>query len=183
MLLSKAVTTLQELQDILILQKKYLAGTNNSEEEKEQGFVTVHHSNQKLELMHELAPSVIVKDEDAVIAYALVMLTEAVDLIPELQSMFQLFSQLSYKDQSLNNYRYYVMGQICIDKPYRGQGVFEMLYTKHKELMQSNYDFVVTEIATRNTRSIRAHKKMGFELLHHFKDETEEWDVVIWDWS
>jgi RimJ/RimL family protein N-acetyltransferase len=183
MLLSKAVTTQEELQQILMLQKKYLAGTNTGEEEKEQGFVTVHHTLQKLKQMHDLAPSIIVKDGDAVIAYALVMHIDAADLIPELQSMFQLFSQLIYKDQPLNHYRYYVMGQICIDKTYRGQGVFEMLYTKHKELMQSNYDFVVTEIATRNTRSIRAHEKMGFELLHRFKDDKEDWDVVIWDWS
>lgn len=183
MLHSKVVASQQEMQQILMLQEKYLAGTNNREEEKEQGFVTVHHTLHKLEQMHTLSPSIIVKDGDVVIAYALVMLTGAVDLIPELQSMFQLFSQLSYKDQPLNHYRYYVMGQICINKTYRGQGVFEMLYTKHKELMQSNYDFVVTEIATRNTRSIRAHEKMGFELLHRFKDDKEEWDVVIWDWN
>lgn len=182
MLFSKAVTTQEELQQILDLQKKYLAGTNNSAEEKDQGFVTVHHTLQKLIQMHALAPSIIVKDEEAVIAYALVMLAGAVDLIPELQSMFQLFSQLSYKNQPLAQYRYYVMGQICIDKSYRGQGVFEMLYTKHKELMQGNYDFVVTEIATRNTRSIRTHERIGFQLLHRFTDSKEEWDVVLWNW-
>jgi RimJ/RimL family protein N-acetyltransferase len=48
--------------------------------------------------------------------------------------------------------------------------------------MKDSYDFVITEIATRNTRSIRAHEKVGFQLLHRFKDDKEEWDVVIWDW-
>jgi ribosomal protein S18 acetylase RimI-like enzyme len=183
MLISKAVDTNEELQQILDLQKKYLAGTNSSAEEKEQGFVTVQHTLQKLEQMHALAPSIIVKDGEHVIAYALVMLNDAGHLIPELQSMFQLFNRLTYKNQPLNFYRYYVMGQICVDKAYRGQGVFEMLYAKHKELMQGKYNFVITEIATRNTRSIRAHEKIGFELLHRFTDEKEEWDVVIWDWS
>ena len=46
-----------------------------------------------------------------------------------------------------------------------------MLQAKHKELMKDKYDFVITEIATLNTRSIRAHEKVGFELLNRFKDE------------
>ncbi|MBX9782727.1 MAG: GNAT family N-acetyltransferase [Chitinophagaceae bacterium] len=182
MLTAKPAETEKELLQILQLQQQYLAGHNSSEEEKEQGFVTVHHTLQKLKQLHALAPSVIVKDKDEVIAYALVMLNKAGDLIPELFSMFQMLKTLSYRDKLLSAYSYYVMGQICVDKPYRGQGVFQMLYDKHKKLMQPHYDFVLTEIATRNTRSIRAHEKVGFELLHRFKDEKEEWDVVIWNW-
>jgi ribosomal protein S18 acetylase RimI-like enzyme len=183
MFIAKQTETKEELLQILQLQQLYLAGHNSSEEEKEQGFVTVHHTLEKLEHLHTLSPSVIVKDSDSVIAYALVMLKEAGGLIPELLSMFQMLQTLSWKGKPLKQYRYYVMGQVCVDKPYRGQGVFQMLYDKHKELMQPNYDFVITEIATRNTRSIRAHEKAGFELLHRFKDEKEEWDIVLWDWS
>jgi GNAT superfamily N-acetyltransferase len=182
MLLAKAVDTTKELQQILQLQQQYLAGNNSTQEEKEQGFVTVHHNLQKLEQMHALAPSVIIKDGEQLIAYALVMLVNAAELIPELASMFRIFNQLQYETKPLSSYRYYVMGQVCVHKAYRGQGVFEMLYAKHKELMKDSYDFVITEIATRNTRSIRAHEKVGFQLLHRFKDEKEEWDVVVWDW-
>lgn len=183
MIVSKAVSTEDELQQILQLQQQYLAGRNSSEEEKEQGFVTVHHTIEKLKQLHALSPSVIVKDDERVIAYALVMLIQAGSLIPELKSMFAMLETLSWKGKPLQQYSYYVMGQVCVDKPYRGQGVFQMLYDKHKELMQPSYDFVVTEIATRNTRSIHAHEKVGFELLHRFKDEREEWDMVLWDWS
>lgn len=182
MLIAKQTETKDELLQILQLQQQYLAGHNSTAEEKEQGFVTVHHTLEKLEHLHTLSPSIIVKDEERVIAYALVMLTQAGSLIPELQSMFQMLETLSWKGKPLQQYRFYVMGQICVDKPYRGKGVFQMLYHKHKELMQPHYDFVLTEIATRNTRSIRAHEKAGFELLHRFKDEKEEWDVVIWNW-
>jgi ribosomal protein S18 acetylase RimI-like enzyme len=183
MLIAKKIETHDELLQILQLQQQYLAGQNSVTEEKEQGFVTVHHSFAKLEQLHKLAPSVIVKDGERVIAYALVMLRETSAIIPELKSMFEMLTALSFNNKPLEEYAYYVMGQVCVDKPYRGQGVFQMLYDKHKELMQPSYDFVVTEIATRNTRSIRAHEKAGFQLLHRFKDEREEWDVVIWDWS
>lgn len=183
MLKATHTQTKEELHQILLLQQQYLAGRNSMAEEKEQGFVTVHHTVEKMEQLHALAPSVIVKDEELVIAYALVLLTEAGSLIPELKSMFEMLQTLSFNGKPLQQYRYYVMGQVCVDKPYRGQGVFQMLYAKHKELMQSSYDFVITEIATRNTRSIRAHEKIGFELLHRFKDENEEWDIVVWDWG
>jgi GNAT superfamily N-acetyltransferase len=183
MLIAKQAETEKELLQILQLQQLYLAGSNSSVEEKEQGFVTVHHTIEKIKQLHALAPSVIVKDGDEVIAYALVMLNEAGGLLPELFSMFELFKALSWKGKPLHQYNYYVMGQVCVHKPYRGQGVFEMLYQKHKELMQPGYDFVITEIATRNTRSIRAHEKVGFQTVHRFTDAREEWEVVLWDWS
>lgn len=183
MLIAKQTETKEELLQILQLQQQYLAGHNSAIEEKEQGFVTVHHNLEKLQHLHALAPSVIVKDNERIIAYALVMLAQAGSLIPELKSMFEMLETLSWKDKPLQQYRYYVMGQVCVDKPYRGLGVFQMLYDKHKELMQPYYGFVVTEIATRNTRSIRAHEKVGFKLLHRFSDEKEEWDIVVWDWS
>jgi RimJ/RimL family protein N-acetyltransferase len=49
--------------------------------------------------------------------------------------------------------------------------------------MQHKYDFVITEIATHNTRSLRAHEKVGFRLLHNYTDATDEWDVVLWNWQ
>jgi L-amino acid N-acyltransferase YncA len=74
------------------------------------------------------------------------------------------------------------MGQICVDKAYRGKGVFELLYQKHREIFEKSYDFIVTEISTRNTRSLRAHEKVGFKTIHTYRDSMDEWNVVVWDW-
>ena len=38
--------------------------------------------------MHDLAPAVIIKDNDQVVAYALTMLRECRQLIPDLEPMF-----------------------------------------------------------------------------------------------
>ena len=78
---------------------------------------------------------------------------------------------------------YFVMGQVCVAKDFRGQQVFSDLYQKMKTEMSSHFDCIVTEIATRNTRSIRAHEKVGFETIHIYEDETEEWAIVAWDWG
>jgi RimJ/RimL family protein N-acetyltransferase len=44
-------------------------------------------------------------------------------------------------------------------------------------------DLCVTEIATRNLVSIRAHEKMGFEIISRYADPGEEWVIVAWDLS
>ena len=41
----------------------------------------------------------------------------------------------------------------------------------------------VTEIATRNRVSVRAHERMGFEALSTYSDGREEWVIVAWDLS
>ena len=178
-----ATSGINDLQQILVLQKKNLAFNISKEEAVSQGFVTVNHSLEMLELMHKLAPSIIIKDDNNVVAYALTMLCECKNLVPELESMFAGFDSLQWKGKPLNEYDYYVMGQICIDKAYRGQGLFELLYNKHKDVYQSEFDFIITEVATRNTRSMKAHKRIGFETIDTYKDHIDEWEVVVWDWT
>ena len=133
--------------------------------------------------MHEAAPSIIIKDNDRVIAYALVMLRECSSMVPVLEPMFANFEKFTWNGKPLTAYRFYVMGQICIDKAYRGRGLFDILYQKHKEIYSPKFDLLVTEIATRNARSLRAHERVGFKQINVYRDETDEWSVVIWDWS
>jgi RimJ/RimL family protein N-acetyltransferase len=36
----------------------------------------------------------------------------------------------------------------------------------------------VTEVSTSNTRSLRAHARVGFEVVTTYRDATDEWAVV-----
>lgn len=182
MLVAKTVSTGNELKQILALQRQNLRGVHTEATEKEQGFVTVSHTPEALQQMHALEPSIIVKDNEILAGYALVMLKECSDLVPELVPMFEGLDKIIYKGKSLSQYRCYVMGQICVAAAYRGRGVFDMLYHQHRASLAHKYDFVITEIATRNTRSMRAHRRVGFETLQVYTDALDEWAVVIWDW-
>lgn len=173
----------QELQQILSLQEENLIQHIDEAEMKSQGFVTLHHDLTVLEQMHKLAPSVIIKDDDKVIAYALTMLQECRHLMPDLGPMFSLLDKLSWKGRPLTDQSYYVMGQVCIAKNYRGQGLFDELYRHHKEMFQSQFGLFITEISTRNHRSLRAHERVGFKKVHTHQDELDEWVVVGWDWT
>jgi hypothetical protein len=179
-----AVTnTTQDLEQILSLQRTNLIAGLSTAEWKDQGFVTVEHTLDILQKMHDAAPSIIIKDNDRVVAYALAMLRDCSEMVPVLGPMFENFEKVKWNGKPLNEYRFYVMGQICIDKAYRGRGLFDLLYQKHKEVYSPKFDLLLTEIATRNTRSLRAHERVGFKQVNVYRDETDEWSVVIWDWS
>jgi ribosomal protein S18 acetylase RimI-like enzyme len=75
------------------------------------------------------------------------------------------------------------MGQICVAKEFRGKGIVNMLYQKHKEMYSAQYDFILTEISTSNKRSLKAHEKIGFQFIYTYSDKMDEWNVVIWNWK
>jgi GNAT superfamily N-acetyltransferase len=183
MLYATQVASDIELQQILILQQQNLRGINNEKEEKEQGFVTVAHTLEILQQMHRLESSVIVKVNGGLAGYALVMAKESRSIVPELFSLFRRLNTIQYKGKLMSEYSFYVMGQICVAKEFRGKGVFDMLYGKHKDAFQNRYDFVITQIATRNTRSLRAHERVGFKTINIHTDELDEWALVVWDWT
>ena len=103
--------------------------------------------------------------------------------LPILKPMFDLFEKLDHHGQKLSTTNYYVMGQICIAADHRGTGVFGALYNKHKDLLSDQFDLCLTEVASGNPRSMRAHEKVGFKIVHSFQDNHEEWNVIAWDWK
>ena len=175
--------TLEELRQIITLQQRNLPEHLSEEDIRKEGFVTVRHDLGVLTKMHEAYPHAIAKDKEKVIGYALVMTKAFRDHIPILIPMFIQIDQIIYKGKSLQETPYFVMGQICIDKNYRGKGLMELLYGKHKEIYKSRFDFVITEISTSNQRSQKAHERIGFETIHTYRDEMDEWAIVLWDWQ
>ena len=183
MLYPTLTSTTEELRQILQLQQQNLLQNIDDTEMRNQGFLTLRHDLETLKQMHDLAPAVIIKDDDEVVAYALTMLKECRQLIPDLEPIFTLLDNLNWKNNPLNSYRFYVMGQVCIAKTYHGQGLFKQLYEHHKNIYQPQFDLFLTEISTRNHRSMRAHEKVGFKTIHVHRDKLDEWAVTVWDWN
>lgn len=170
------------LQGILRLQQLNLPKNIATSEALEQGFVTVEHDFETLKAMNKAEPHVVALDSTGEVAgYALVMLAEFGAKIPVLVPMFDLLNSLSVDGKRLGETRFFAMGQVCVDKKWRGQGVFSGLYQEMGRRFLGKYDWIVTEVATRNTRSMRAHEKVGFKTIHFYEDQTDHWAVVVWD--
>ena len=182
MLLATTVSSRKELEQIHVLNQQNLKHNISAEEQVQEGFVSWHYSLELLEKMHRLAPSIIVKDGENVVGYALVTLKEACSFHKDLEMMLAKLEPVKYNGRSLMLYDFYLMGQVCVHKDYRGKGVFDLLYQQHKNMYSKDYELLITEIAASNTRSIRAHEKVGFKMIYTYHDNKDTWNVVAWNW-
>lgn len=175
-----------EVRQIRELQAANLPSALTADRIASQGFVTVRHDLDVLQRMNEAAPAIIAKDGDRVVAYALVMPREFASDVPILRPLFEMLDALSWKGMVLRDQpRWFVMGQVCIAEDYRGRGIFDGLYRAMAEEYRDRYDFTVTEVAARNTRSLRAHERAGFRTLQVYPDATtgENWHVIVLDFT
>lgn len=176
------VQTREDLVAILELQRANLEAAISPQEARSQGFVTVAHTLTILEQMHALAPSVIARAPDGALAgYALTMLPACRTLLPVLEPMFAVIDTLAVDGRRLCDSRYYVMGQICVAPAFRGQGVVAALYREHAARYRDRFAWIVTEVATRNTRSVQAHARIGFRELARNRDAADDWSIIAWD--
>ncbi|QIP12303.1 GNAT family N-acetyltransferase [Spirosoma aureum] len=182
------ITTVQseaDVQGILALQQANLRKNVPIEVQVEQGFVTVEHDPAVLSRMNLEAPSIIAKDGEKVVGYALTMLPEFGADVPELLPLFGLIDTLQYDGKPLRDHAWYVMGQVCVADGYRGQRVFDRMFQHHRDVYSDRYQVLITDISANNIRSLRAHARVGFESLHEFYDPAigETWVIVLWDFQ
>lgn len=170
--------SISDLNQILALQKANLKLNLQLEEYKEEGFVTLEHDIDLLQELNTPYAHVIALDESNIVGYALVTIPEKIPLIPLLQSTIEELNGVEFHQQKVLGLKYFIMGQVCIDKSYRGQGIFQGLFRKMKDEMKSDFEIILTEIAIDNKRSMRAHEKVGFETLKIHCENGVKWAIV-----
>ncbi len=172
----KRAETNQELRQILELQHANIPSAISKDEKQQEGFVTVRHSFEVLKAMNDKCPHIIAKNNQRVVGYTLCMLKEFKEKIEVLKPMFKNI------DKCLNqNKTYVVMGQVCVDKAFRKQGVFRRLYNVVKKQLQTEFDLIITEINTTNTRSLNAHYAIGFKNLYSYRSNQQDWNIIYLD--
>lgn len=175
-------STDRHLQGVLDLQEQNLKTNLSPEAIETEGFVTVHHDYAVLKAMNDFHPHTIALDGDQVVGYALAMSTKFADDIPFLVSLFERIDAHLDSLEHANPSNYIVMGQVCIAKGYRSQGIFKQMYHNLQERLSDQYQFIFTDISCENKRSLQAHKKVGFESIEIFETDGQMWDIVKWLW-
>ncbi len=170
-------STTEELNQILKLQEKNLRDLISEKQKQAEGFVTLKHDLKILKKMNDACKHSIAKQGDKVIGYALSMLQDFKDDIPILTPMFkEIDNALKEQNRSSN---YIAMGQICVDKSYRGKGIFRKLYNYMANELKYEFDAIITEVDTKNTRSSNAHKAIGFKILKTYTFNKQHWEIII----
>jgi hypothetical protein len=167
-------------EQIVALQQRNLRHALSVEEQNAQGFVHAQHDVPLLRRMADALPQAIAMADGNVVGYCLSLPVALRREQPNLEPMFVQFDRCNYRGRPLSSYRYFVGGQVCVDRDFRGRGLLGLLYHEVRRSLWAPYDLCVTEIATRNRNSIRAHEKIGFEPLLTYCDGSEEWAVAAW---
>ena len=169
-----------DLQGILRLQQENLPRSVSHKEALEQGFVTVEHNFSLLRQMNAPYPHIIAKYGEQVVGYALTMLRDLRTEIPVLLPMFDQIDRIEYRGKPVEQARYFIMGQICVAKPFQRLGLFKGLYKEMSKRMSPDFDYIITEVSLRNQRSLQAHLKAGFKTIMEYSSEDgEEWAIVL----
>ncbi len=183
MILIKRVTEGAELEGIQHLQCKNLKHRISKEEADAQGFVTAEYSLDFFKMMHESNPAIIAKDGNEVVGYALVAVKSTRHHHELLAGLFDAIDKLSYQGFLLATSKYVVVGQLCVAKEQRGQGLVQKMYNHFKESLCNEFDYCITDVAQGNPRSLKAHKSTGFQVIDTLIYGGEGWDIVLWDWT
>lgn len=174
-------TSTEHFEQIVRLQSQNLCKTLSTEQQEQQGFLFAEHTVPLLQLMASQIPQVVALHKNQVIGYNLAMTATMENEVPTLAPMFREFHKNQYRGKPLTAYKFFVGGQVCVDKDFRGLGLLSKLYNATASQVAKDYQLCITEVAIRNTKSLKIHQKMGFEVVSSHNDGLEDWNVVVWD--
>ena len=163
--LIKRVTEDWEIEGIKALEEENNLANISKEESVKEGFVTASYSIELLRRMNEIQPSIIALHGNKVVGYAMVTDKELYGQHSLLDSLFDALADMNYQGEKLGDGKVVLVGQLCVAKPFRGQGLVPKMYNLFKECLINQYDYCVTDISEANPRSIRAHEKCGFKII------------------
>lgn len=174
----------RDLEQILDLQRENHFSNLTPEEKNEQGFVTVQHNFELLKRINDAEKGILAKSNDKVVGYLLAMSRTFANEIPILATMFSKIDQLIFNGKELSKQNYIIVGQVCIGKDFRSMGLFDKMYAAYRTQLSQKYNLTITEVSDSNYRSLNAHARVGFKLLHsYFKPDGSHWHIIVWDWS
>jgi hypothetical protein len=169
-----------DLEEIMDLHKQYHINSI-SPEDKPDGFVTTNFTPEQLQALVEKERGIIIaKDENRVIAYAMAASWQFWADWPLFAHMIEKLPENHFRGQVLNAENSYQYGPVCIDKSYRGSGVFEKIFYASLESMMPRYSLMVTFINQINHRSYKAHtQKVKMETVNTFEFNNNNYYMLV----
>ena len=183
MITIKLVSEESELEGISQLQKLNHYQYIDKPEALSQGYVSAEYPINFLKEMHHAHPSVIAKHGKAVIGYALVSPKSIRHSHALLGELFDVVDTVNFKGTLLKDSNYVAVGQLCVAKEFRGKGISKLLYNHFKENLSNKFDYCITDVATNNAPSLKAHLSTGFEIVDSQVYGGIHWHIVLWDWN
>jgi GNAT superfamily N-acetyltransferase len=131
------------------------------EEAREFGFLSYPSSYELQSKLNRREPFITAKLDGRLIGY-LVPLPHYFRDMPELSDIYKGDEAFTIEGRTVADCQFIRLGQVVIEKEFRGRGVLKALYEEMRRRYADTYDLVLVGISKYNSRSLRAHQKLGF---------------------
>lgn len=136
--------------------------------ESQQGGLHGEYPLNKVEAMYQNSTNAIVAlYQENIIAVVFSFPVTSFSIPPIAQAIHQRFPEITQ-----NNWLY---GPVCIDKSHRGKSLLKDLYQKICSLHGRH---PIAFINCKNIRSLKAHQKLGMEVVKNFEFDGTSWWIV-----
>lgn len=144
--------------------------SNLTEEEQKEGFVTTNFTKEQMETLIVQEQGVIIAaDHGKVVAFATAAPWSFWAEWPLFTYMIEHLSEYSLQGVTLTTENSYQYGPVCVDRSYRGTGLFEKVFYASLQSMAHRFPIMATFINQINPRSYAAHtRKVPMELSGTF---------------
>lgn len=173
----------EDIPKVQALQEKYHVSTI-SEEDKADGFVTTLFTEKQFqEIIEKENGLFIATDGDEIVAYAMAASWEYWSAWPLFEYMIKDLPSTTYLGETLSTENSYQYGPIAIDKKYRSSEVLPNLFEYSRKEMKKRYPILITFINHINPRSLKAHTKLGLDIIKNFEFNNNNYYELGYDMS
>ena len=156
--------------------------SNLSRAEQADGFLSAEFSSEQFARMHREIPMVVADCGLRLGGYMCGCSLASCATVPLMAHMATLFPVTSYKSKPLNQYRNFIYGPVCVERPLRGKGILEGLFREYKAQLAGQFDIGILFVSLANPRSLQAHiHKLGMCKLCEFSFSGREYGLLIFD--
>ena len=153
------LATPDDIEDIRALMRKYHINSI-LDEDKPDGFVTTNMSALQMESLISRERGITIAGENgSLAAFAMAGSWGFWSEWPLFEHMIGILPEYSFDGQALTTENTYQYGPICVDKSWRGKGVFESVFAYSLRSMRERYPIMLTFINQINGRSYAAHTR------------------------
>jgi len=172
-----------DLLAVLELQRINLRKNISPSKWAEEGFLTAVYDLDYLREMNQRTPFILSETQNQIAGYLLACDREHALKHPLLQDLVFQIEKTSFLGKPLHEIPYILIGQICIAKFARRQGLTARLYSAFRTQYSPSYELAITDVAEDNPGSIQAHEKIGFKTLNELYFEDRKYRMILWNWE
>jgi hypothetical protein len=130
---------------------------NLTQEERADGFLSAVFSAQQIAAMAGDLGVVIAVVHDKVAGFLCAFRNDFEHGSPVVAKMIESYERLQFEGKSLSAYRSYAYGPVCIDRPFRRQGLLRGLYEAQLRDLAGLFEIGVALVSRDNPHSLDAH--------------------------